>query len=106
MPKIEEVLPKYLQIANHLRDRILGGELQAGDEVPSERQLSVDWGVSRPTATRALETLRVWGLVQSRQGSGTYVMDQGPLNRRARERAGKSRQAGRNYGGGGRGEVL
>jgi DNA-binding GntR family transcriptional regulator len=106
MPKIEEVLPKYLQIANNLRDRILGGELQPGDEVPSERQLSADWGVSRPTATRALETMRVWGLVQARQGSGTYVMDQGPLNRRARERYVKSRQTGRIYGPGERAEIV
>ena len=106
MPKIEEVLPKYLQIANNLRDRILGGEMQPGDEVPSERQLSADWGVSRPTATRALETMRVWGLVMSRQGSGTYVIDQGPLNRRARERYVKSRQTGRIYGPGERAEIV
>lgn len=44
MPKIEETRPKYLQIAHHLREQILRGDLRPGGEVPSERQLAADWG--------------------------------------------------------------
>ena len=67
MPQIEEAQPKYLQIAHFIRDQILRGDLRAGDEVPSERQLASDWSVSRPTAARSLEALRQQGLVEKRQ---------------------------------------
>ncbi|MET9860627.1 GntR family transcriptional regulator [Streptomyces smyrnaeus] len=96
MPKIEEAQPKYLQIAHYIRDQILRGDLRAGDEVPSERQLSADWSVSRPTAARALEALRNQGLVEKRQGSGTYVRGL-DVNRRARELYGRARQTGKIY---------
>jgi DNA-binding GntR family transcriptional regulator len=73
MPELQQALPKFLQIANHIRDEILRGEREPGDEVPSERAIADEWGVSRPTATRALQALRAQGLVESRQGSGSYV---------------------------------
>lgn len=43
MPEIQEVLPKYLQIAAHIRDEIVRGDLKAGDEVPSERDIASSW---------------------------------------------------------------
>ncbi|WP_369247949.1 GntR family transcriptional regulator [Streptomyces sp. R41] len=94
MPQIEETRPKYLQIAHYIREQILRGDLRPGDEVPSERRLAADWSVSRPTAARSLEALRHQGLVEKRQGSGTYVRT-GAANRRAREFYGRARQTGR-----------
>ena len=90
MPEIQQVLPKYLQIAGHIRDQIVRGDLLPGAEVPSERELAASWRVARPTAARALETLRVQGLVSSVQGSGTYVRDPSaaPRARERYERAG------------------
>ncbi|MBF6098975.1 GntR family transcriptional regulator [Nocardia cyriacigeorgica] len=73
MPEIEEVLPKYLQIAGYLRDQIVRGDLPPGGEVPSVRELAAQWHVARPTASKALDSLRQQGLVESRRGSGTYV---------------------------------
>jgi DNA-binding GntR family transcriptional regulator len=96
VPEIEESLPKYLQIANFLRDQILRGDLRPGDEVSSERALVTQWGVSRPTAARALDALRQQGLVEKRQGSGTYVQEV-QIHRRARERYGRARQLGKIY---------
>jgi GntR family transcriptional regulator len=96
VPQIEEAQPKYLQIAHHIRDQILRGDLRAGAEVPSERQLAADWSVSRPTAARALEALSHQGLVEKRQGSGTYVRSL-DVNRRARELYGRARQTGKIY---------
>ncbi|MFI0724011.1 GntR family transcriptional regulator [Streptomyces sp. NPDC021224] len=96
MPQIQEAQPKYLQIAHYIRDQILRGDLRPGDEVPSERQLASDWDVSRPTAARSLEALRTQGLVEKRQGSGTYVRNL-EVNRRARELYGRARQTGRIY---------
>ncbi|MFG2815006.1 GntR family transcriptional regulator [Streptomyces sp. NPDC048410] len=96
MPQIEETQPKYLQIAHFIRDQILRGDLRPGDEVPSERQLAADWKVSRPTAARSLEALSHQGLVEKRQGSGTYVRSL-EVNRRARELYGRARQTGKIY---------
>jgi GntR family transcriptional regulator len=97
MPKIQEVLPKYLQIAGHVRDQIVRGDLIPGDEVPSERELAAAWSVARPTAARALEVLRRQGLLESRQGSGTYVRAQQGVPR-ARERYERARDLGTMYG--------
>lgn len=97
MPEILKVLPKYLQIASHIRDQIVRGDLRPGDEVPSERELAAAWTVARPTAAKALESLRVQGLVESRQGSGTYVRARDAVPR-ARERYERARDLGTMYG--------
>jgi DNA-binding GntR family transcriptional regulator len=93
----EQSLPKFVQIANSIRDRILRGELRTGDEVPSERQLAEEWGVARPTATRALQLLRSQGLVESRVGAGSFVREQQQLVRRARDRYAQARESGAIY---------
>ncbi|MGH3938451.1 MAG: GntR family transcriptional regulator [Pseudonocardiaceae bacterium] len=96
MPEIQEALPKYLQIAGHIRDQIVRGDLAPGDDVPSEREIAATWSVARPTAARALEALRVQGLVESRRGSGTYVR-QAKAAPRARERYERARDLGTMY---------
>jgi DNA-binding GntR family transcriptional regulator len=97
MSERERVLPKYLQIAGHIRDQIARGDLTPGDEVPSERELAASWHVARPTAARALESLKTQGLVESRQGSGTYVRA-AAIAPRARERYARARELGTMYG--------
>lgn len=96
MPQIQEVLPKYLQIAGHLRDQIVRGDLPPGAEVPSEREIAATWGVARPTASKALQALKQQGLVEARHGSGTYVREQETAPR-ARERYDRARQLGTMY---------
>lgn len=96
MPKLDEALPKYRQIADYYRDQILRGDLHPGDEIPSERVIAAQFSVARPTATKALEILRGEGFAESIQGSGTYVADP-KINRRARERYQRSREQGRIY---------
>ncbi|MGW0245839.1 GntR family transcriptional regulator [Nocardia goodfellowii] len=96
MPEIEEVLPKYLQISGYIRDQIMSGELAPGAEVPSERELAAVWKVARPTASKALNTLRQQGLVISQRGSGTYVADS-RIAPQARERYERARRYGTMY---------
>lgn len=96
MPQIREAPAKYLQIASFLRDQIIRGDLPPGAEVPSERQIAEEWKVSRPTATRALQVLRYQGLVESRQGAGTYVRDV-QMHRRAVQRYHRYRERGAQY---------
>lgn len=74
-PTLQPSAPKYLQIADYFREQIESGELVPGAEIDSERVIGETFGVSRPTATRAIAQLRQWGLVASRPGLGTFVRD-------------------------------
>ena len=56
-----------------LRERLLAGELKAGDRLPAERELALSLGVSRPILREALRSLAVLGFLEIRQGSGAYV---------------------------------
>ena len=65
--------PPYMQIAEDIRRQIRSGQLRDGDLVPSTRQLAREWGVSVPTAAKALTTLRSEGYVRGVAGTGTIV---------------------------------
>jgi len=65
--------PLYYQIEQDLLRQIDKGELKPGDQLPSEAQISRQYGVSRITARRALENLVQQGIVYSRQGIGSFV---------------------------------
>ena len=65
--------PRYRQIADALRPRVLAGEFAAGRLLPSESGLGEEYDASRVTVRRALEQLRDEGLVRSRQGLGWYA---------------------------------
>lgn len=64
---------RYHQIADELRARVSAGEYLAGGVLPSESELSSEFGVSRVTVRKALELLRDDGLVDARQGFGWFV---------------------------------
>ena len=68
--------PAYLQLREQLVDAISNGTLPAGSALPSERGLATKLGLSRMTVRRAFEQLVEAGLVEQRQGSGTYVRGQ------------------------------
>lgn len=65
--------PAYLQLKDQLSLAIDNGALSAGSALPSERGLADSLGLSRMTVRRAFEQLVAEGLVEQRQGSGTYV---------------------------------
>ncbi|WP_445269783.1 TetR/AcrR family transcriptional regulator C-terminal domain-containing protein [Streptomyces sp. DSM 41634] len=67
--------PPYLRIVAAIRQRIANGELAPGERVPSTRQLAAQWGVALATATKALTTLRLEGLVEARPRIGTVVAE-------------------------------
>lgn len=64
---------RYVMVAHALKERILGGEYGIGASLPSERELSERYAVSRQTVRAALRLLREERLVSSRQGAGTVV---------------------------------
>ena len=65
--------PLYHQLYTMLRDCIIGGILNDGDKMPSEKEISSVYGVSRITARRALHDLATEHLVARHRGRGTYV---------------------------------
>ncbi|MFI7680589.1 GntR family transcriptional regulator [Actinophytocola sp. NPDC049390] len=65
--------PLYAQVARLLAAQIAGGEYGAGDVLPSEPGLAKELGVSRATIVKAFDTLHREGLIQRRQGLGTFV---------------------------------
>ena len=66
-------LPLYVQIKNQLRFSILSAALAEGSQLPPERTLAAQLGVTRGTITRAYRELADEGLVEPRVGRGTIV---------------------------------
>jgi GntR family transcriptional regulator len=66
-------MPRYCQIKRHLLEAIESGALGPGDRVPSERELTEQFGVSRMTARHALRDLETQGYLYRLQGKGTFV---------------------------------
>ncbi len=66
-------LPRHRVIFDALRQQIAAGRFDAARRLPSEMELARRYGVSRPTAARALRDLQAQGVVERRVGSGTYV---------------------------------
>jgi len=64
---------KARQVYLSLCDQIADGRLSDGDNLPGEQRLAENFGVSRVTIRRALESLSDAGLVEKRVGSGTIV---------------------------------
>jgi GntR family transcriptional regulator, transcriptional repressor for pyruvate dehydrogenase complex len=63
------------QLYGQILDHIVSGRLKEGDRLPPEKEICELFGVSRPTVREALLRLRADGLIQARQGAGTFVIN-------------------------------
>ncbi|MFS0726520.1 GntR family transcriptional regulator [Paenibacillus sp. 1P07SE] len=68
-------IPMYQQIVQAIRKQIASGELESGAQVPTEAELSKDYGVSRITSKRALTELEHEGLITRVRGKGSFVRE-------------------------------
>lgn len=66
---------RYEEVRDQIVAFIAAERLGRGERLPTERQLSETLGVSRPTLRQALDLLEKDGLIERRQGSGTYVAE-------------------------------
>jgi GntR family transcriptional regulator len=66
-------IPLYRRIEEDLLAQIVDGLLEAGQAIPTERELCECYGVSRITVRRAIGELETQGYVQRYQGKGTFV---------------------------------
>jgi len=73
MARVNGRVPRYLQIAETLRERIRGGALSAGARLDNQRALAREFGVTLMTLRQALELLERDGLIVRHHGLGTFV---------------------------------
>lgn len=64
---------RSVEVAQSLLSYLLSGELRPGDRIPSERSLTQILGVGRGAVREALKSLTLLGLLEVRQGDGTYL---------------------------------
>lgn len=69
----ESSLPLYEQMMQHVRTAILSSQYVNGDRLPTESELCRQYGVSRITVRRAIAELVQEGLLERKQGKGTFV---------------------------------
>ncbi|MGL4855350.1 GntR family transcriptional regulator, partial [Plesiomonas sp.] len=69
-PKLSDVIEQQLERL------ILEGTLSPGQKLPPERELAVQFDVSRPSLREAIQRLEAKGLLLRRQGGGTFVQQQ------------------------------
>ena len=65
----------YKQIIEQISTMIINGDLKSGDKLPGERVLSEKLCTSRASIREAFRTLEIIGVLEVRQGGGTYVRD-------------------------------
>ncbi len=71
-------IPIYRQIIEQVKVAISNGELKAGDQLPTVRQLAVDLSINLNTVIRAYRELELEGFLDMQQGTGTFVSTRKP----------------------------
>lgn len=66
-------VPAYRQIIDQVRGALASGALVAGDQLPTVRQLAVDLAINPNTVVRAYKELEISGLLETHQGTGTFI---------------------------------
>ena len=69
-------MPVYRQVIDQVRGAIASGALAAGDQLPTVRQLAVDLEINPNTVVRAYRELELGGLLETHQGTGTFISAQ------------------------------
>lgn len=89
-------VPIYRQISDQLRNQIEAGELAAGDQLPTIRQMADELQVNFNTIARAYRALDEEGWISTQHGRGTFVLD---AAERAAARPRSLRRLARNFAG-------
>lgn len=71
-------VPYYLQAVDYIIKQIENGEYRIGDKLPSEKELTQKFGITRLTVRQALAKLVALGWVETRKGSGSFVKHRTP----------------------------
>ena len=69
-------VPVYRQIIDQVMGGIAAGALAGGDQLPTVRQVAVDLSINPNTVVRAYRELEIRGVLETQQGTGTFVSHQ------------------------------
>jgi GntR family transcriptional regulator len=78
-------VPVYRQIIDQVRGGMAAGTLAAGEQLPTVRQLAVDLEINPNTVMRAYRELELGGMLETHQGTGTFISEK-KINRNDAER--------------------
>ena len=70
--------PIYVQIMEQIRQLVGSGQLKAGDQLPTVRQLATELRINFNTVARAYRLLDEAGLISTQHGRGTYIWEAAP----------------------------
>ena len=68
-------VPVYRQIIDQVQAGIASGTLVRGDQLPTVRQVAVDLAINPNTVLRAYRELEIRGVLETQQGTGTFIAD-------------------------------
>ncbi len=78
-------VPVYRQLIDQVRAAVASGSLHEGDQLPTVRQLAVDLAINPNTVMRAYRELELGGLLETHQGTGTFISNK-KLEKKSAER--------------------
>ena len=76
MTELTNSSPRYIQIADLIREQIQSGQIPAGEKIPNELEIASQYDVSRGTVRQALDMLVKEGRLERLPGKGTFVLEQ------------------------------
>src|SRR5512135_274902 len=79
-------VPFYRQIIDQVLLGLADGRLEPGTQLPTVRQLAVDLSVNLNTVAKAYREMEIRGIVETQQGTGTFVSSRKPEKRTAERR--------------------
>jgi GntR family transcriptional regulator len=68
-------VPVYRQLIDQVQGAVASNVLIAGDQLPTVRQVAVDLAINPNTVLRAYREMEIRGLLDSQQGTGTFIAD-------------------------------
>jgi GntR family transcriptional regulator len=71
-------VPVYRQIIDRITAGIARGAIQGGEQLPTVRQLAVDLSINPNTVIRAYRELEIRGIIDTQQGTGTFISEDNP----------------------------
>jgi GntR family transcriptional regulator len=69
-------VPVYRQLMDQVQGALAAGRLKSGDQLPTVRQAAVDLAINPNTVTRAYREMEIRGLLETQQGTGTFIAEQ------------------------------
>src|SRR5271163_4639478 len=71
-------VPVYRQIIDQVQGGLASGALSSGDQLPTVRQVAVDLEINPNTVLRAYRELEIRGVLDTQQGTGTFISERKP----------------------------